>query len=381
MTKLRLVTDDDLEDLLGPEPDAELMTLDEMRARPPLQPWTFGEYERIPATPWLIGDDDRPMLIARGLWVTFGLYKSGKTYVSLEQAFCIAAGVEFNGMPTMQGRVAYICAEGDAKRIIGRVVALCKKHGKDPAEVLAPRALNLIMSTINLIQPDGVTGVDTLLAQLTGDEAENGAYVAIWLDTWAKMLAAFGGHDSDADSVMPAIAGCDRIREVLRCSVILVAHVGVSEKAQDRPKGLSDLPGQVDGGTKCERVGEGKEALFTFRAVIQRYAPDGFTVEARMTAQEPDSVLKFLTKREVAKATLDDDQNRMLELLRALGAGATVDAWRDETLAADIWRVKKGKTKGQPIGNPRDKWDRELKKLVAGDWIEITGTMVSLAAE
>ena len=383
MTKLRIVPNDaELDDLLGPEPVANVpMTMDDLRARPPLKPWTFAEYERIPATPWLIGDDARPVLIARGLWVTFGLYKSGKTYLSIEQAFCIAAGVPFNGLPTMQGRVAYVCAEGDAKRIIARVIALCNKHGKEPTEILAPGALNLIMSPVNLIQLDGAIGTDTLIRQL---DDGLGDYQAIWFDTWAKMLAAFGGHDTDADSVMPAIAGCDRIRKALGCSVVIVAHVGLSEKAQDRPKGLSDLPGAVDGGTKCAKDGEGSGALFTFSAAMQRYAADEYEFTARMSGTGPENTaLRYLTKQQAVNAALDPDQVRMVDILRGLvgntGDGIAVDEWRDAVIAADLWKATQGKNKGMPVKNPRDKWNVELGKLSSKGVVNITGSMVEIA--
>jgi hypothetical protein len=370
--KLRVVEADDFSDILGPDP----MTMDEMRARPPLKPWTYGEYQRIPATPWLIGDDERPVLIARGLWCTFGLYKSGKTYLCLEQVFCIAAGISFNGLPTMQGRVAYVCAEGDAKRIIARVVALCTKHKKDPAEILSATKFNLIMSPVNLIQPGGPIGVDTLIKQLAD---KLGDYQAIWLDTWAKMLAAFGGHDTDPDSVMPAVNGCDRIRAAMRCSVVIVAHTGLSEKAQDRPKGLSDLVGAVDGGLKCEREGEGRSAVFKFHALIQRYAADDYKFSARMIGNSAETtVLKFMTKRETRRAMLDPDQVRMMDILEKIGAGASVDQWRDAVLAADLWRIRQGKRKGEQPANPRQKWTDELAKLVRGNWVEVVNGMVEL---
>jgi hypothetical protein len=372
MTKLRVVPDE-LEDLLGPEPWVQI-TMEEMRKRPPFKPWTFDEYQRMPATPWLIGDDERPVLIARGLWCTFGLYKSGKTYLSLEQAFCIAAGIPFNDLPTMQGRVAYVCAEGDAKRIIARVVALCTKYDQDPADILSPTKFNLIMSAVNLLQADGPKSLGTLIKQLTDNL---GPYQAIWLDTWAKMLAEFGGNDTDADSVMPAIAGCDRIRAALGCTVVLVAHVGLSEKAQDRPKGLSDLPGAVDGGTKCEKEGEGRDALFTFSARMQRYAADDYAFTARMDGTSAETtVLDFLTPQEYAQSTLSPDQNRMLAIGRALGVGCSVDQWQDAVLAADIWRVTRGKGKGGPPTNPRQKWADELAKLKAAGWVDVVNGMV-----
>lgn len=372
MTKLRVVTDD-YEDLLGPLP---IMSMEEMRARDPLKPWTFGEYQRIPATPWLIGTDNSPVLIARGLWCTFGLYKSGKTYLSLEQAFCIAAGVEFNGLPTLQGRVAYVCAEGDAKRIIARVVALCAKYDEDPDDILSPAKLNLIMSPINLLEGAGKIGFATLIKQL---QDGLGDYVAIWLDTWAKMLAAFGGHDTDADSVMPAIAGCDKIKAALGATVVLVAHVGLNEKAKNRPKGLSDLPGAVDGGTLCEKTGDGRSAKFTFSAKMQRYAPDDYSFAARMAGNSAETtVLKFMSKRETRRDGLDPDLSRMMDILETLGEGCSVDAWRDAVLAADFLRIGQGKNKGERPANPRQKWADELAKLTTGNWVTVNNGMVEL---
>lgn len=367
------VVDPELDDMLGPDP---LMSMDEMRARAPLKPWSFADYGRIPATPWLIGDDDRPVLIARGLWVTFGLYKSGKTYLSLEQAFCIAAGVAFNGLPTMQGRVAYVCAEGDVKRIMARVVALCTKYGMDPAEILSPTRLNLIMSPINLLEAEGPKGWSTLIKQLADDL---GPYQAIWLDTWAKMLAEFGGNDTDADSVMPAIMGCDRIRAKLGCSVVIVAHVGLNVKAKDRPKGLSDLPGAVDGGTLCEKTGEGRAAVFTFSARMQRYAADDYAFDARMTGTSAETtVLNYMDEGETARAKLKPDQVKMLAILRDLGPGASLDEWRDAVMAAKLWTITRGARKGEQPANARQKWTDELAKLTTGRWVEVSGTSVEL---
>ncbi len=380
-----MIDDKDLEDILGPPIVPVVpMTLEEMRARPLFKPWTYAERKRVPDMPWLIGSSDNPVLISHGLWCTFGIFKSGKTYLSIMQAFCIATGTPYNGLAVQQGRVVYLCAEGDVGRITDRVIALCNVYGKDPDEVLAPGALNLIMSSVNLIETGGRLGVDTLLKSLLAEPGE--PYVAVWLDTWSKMLAAGGGHDSDALSVMPAIMGCDRIRATLGCSVIIVAHVGYSESAQDRPKGLSDLPGQLDGATLCTKDGEGPGTAFTFTSKIQRYGTEGIAIESKMIELAPDRYLKFLTKRERAELKLTGSQVMMLALLKDLGPGATVDAWRDATLAARLWVVTKGKNKGEPIANVRAKWRAELTKLRSGaGWITISGdgtvTLNDLVAE
>jgi hypothetical protein len=361
-------TDDELVELLGPEPAASASPIiTDRRDRPRFKPWTYDEYLTLPEIPWLIGDRDRPVLISKGLWVTFGLYKSGKTYWELEKAFCVAFGIAFNGLPVTQGRVAYVCAEGDVKRIFERLLALCAKHQLDPAIALNDGRFNLITSAVNLTIAKGIDSVEERLKQLSA--SGDGTYIAVWLDTWAQMLAASGGHDSDAEIVMPAVRGCVRIREALDCTVTIVAHVGVSEKAQDRPKGLSDLPGAVDGGTKSEKEGEGTAAIFHFKSVIQRHAADGYEQLARLIECEPDNVMQRIGRREVAREKLSPDQQRCLDILRKLGGDTSVEAWRNAVKEDGLWKDLK---------NWRAKWKDELDKLVAGDWIRKEGDMVSI---
>ncbi len=207
-----------------------------LKPRHKFKEWTYDELVDLPDTQWLVGDEERPVLIANGLWLNYGLFKGGKTYRSMELAFCVAFGLEFHGLPVIQGNVAYVIAEGGTKRHLKRLRALCEKYGLDPAEALNSGKFNLITTAVNLAE---AKGVDELLKEL-----RHHPYVAVWLDTWARMLSASGGHDSDPDTVGPAIRGCDRIREVLDCTVTIVAHVGWSPSAQERPKGLVDLPGR-----------------------------------------------------------------------------------------------------------------------------------------
>src|SRR5262249_38770796 len=112
--------------------------------------WTYDEFLELPETKWLVGDEKRPVLIAKGLWLNYGLFKGGKTYLSLELAFCIAFGLEFHGLPVTQGNVAYVVAEGGIQRIVNRVLALCEKYGLDPKEALNSGKFNLITSPVNL---------------------------------------------------------------------------------------------------------------------------------------------------------------------------------------------------------------------------------------
>lgn len=116
------------------------------------QEWTYDELIDLPDSQWLAGDEERPVLIANGLWLNYGLFKGGKTYRSMELAFCIAFGLEFHGLPVTQGNVAYVIAEGGTKRHLKRLLALCEKYKLDPAEALNSGKFNLITTAVNLAE-------------------------------------------------------------------------------------------------------------------------------------------------------------------------------------------------------------------------------------
>src|SRR5258708_33356394 len=103
--------------MLGPEPTPA-------ERRHPFKEYTYEELTNAPKKVYLCGDDDRPVLLADSLWQTMGRLKSGKTFFSMELGFCIAFGLEFHGLPTKEGNVAYIIAEGGIGRQFQRVLAL-----------------------------------------------------------------------------------------------------------------------------------------------------------------------------------------------------------------------------------------------------------------
>jgi hypothetical protein len=343
------------------EPDDDAAKGDPPPKRNPFKEWTYDELVELEDTSWLAGDEERPVLIAKGLWLDYGLFKSGKTYRAMELAFCVAFGLEFHGVPVTQGNIAYVIAEGGTKRHLKRLLALCAKYELDPAEALNSGRFNLITTAVNLAE---AKGVDQMLKEL-----RHHPYVAVWFDTWARMLSASGGHDSDPDTVLPAIRGCDRIKDALGCTVTIVAHVGWSPSAQDRPKGLVDLPGAIDGATYCLKEGEGPNAVFRFKAKFQRHAEDGFEQVAKFKEFGPDRVFVTSPAREHKLKKLAPDLHRCYSVLQQLGDGVTIDAWRDAVKESGLWADAK---------NWRDKWKRAKTKLLEADLIDVEGEMVTL---
>ena len=374
------LSDADL-DFLGLEP-IDIMA--PAARRHPFKEYTYEELTNAPQKVYLCGDDDRPVLLTEALWQTMGLLKSAKTYFCMELGFCIAFGLEFHGLPTREGNVAYIIAEGGIGRNYQRVLALCAKYedqlrnkfripkgGDYVAAAMNSGKFNLIDSPVDPASPDPTKGlgVDVLLDQLA-----HRPYAAVFLDTWARMLWASGGHDSDQNTVGPAVQGCDRIRKALGCTVVMVAHVGVAKDAQGRAKGLSDPAGAIDGATHCSKVGDGPLARFLFRATYQRHAVDGFTIQAQLRQSGPNVALMSDNVAKLVKLNKRDSQ--MLDVLRGMEPGASLADWQAAIEAAKVTTGRDGKPlKADAL---RKAFKRATERLMTADAIEVEGDMVTV---
>jgi len=374
------ISDAELAELLGPEPVAISAPAER---RHPFKEYTYEELTNAPKKVYLCGDDDRPVLLTDALWQTMGLLKSAKTYFCMELGFCIAFGLEFHGLPTKEGNVAYIIAEGGIGRNFERVLALCAKYENELrikfriargdgyiAAAMDSGKFNLIDSPVDLASPDPKKGlgVDVLLDQLA-----HKPYVAIFLDTWARMLWASGGHDSDQNTVGPAVQGCDRIRKALGCTVVMVAHVGVAKDAQGRAKGLSDPAGAIDGATHCSKVGDGPLARYAFRATYQRHAVDGFTIVAQLRESGPNVALMSDNVANLVK--LNKRESQMLDVLRGMEPGASLADWQ---AAVEVAKVTDRDGKPLKADALRKAFMRTKERLTKADVIDIDNGMVTV---
>lgn len=373
---------DDLEDLLGPEPVATVIQLPRAKRRP-FQPWTIDDIENMPELGYLIGDEERPVLMQGGLWQTIGLLKSGKTFFTLEAAFCVAFGLPFHGLPVKQGQVVYILAEGGIKRNFKRVRALFEKHREAMAErgfVNLAEAMNtsqliLIDQTIKLAnsQPSEPTSPESFIKEL---KAIAPTPALIVLDTWARALWESGGHDSDQQSVGPAIQSCEFIRKTMgNAALIMVAHVGASKEAQGRAKGLTDPAGAIDGGTLCKKTGEGESAVYTFKAIYQRHAAEGFTITAQLRKPSEDAASVVLVSGEgmtgaINLAKASDSVRGWLDALVSLGtASASVADWQAAAVA-------RGVVKGEGVQTPKPDSVRKAMRRARDELVKLRAIKV-----
>jgi AAA domain len=383
---------DDIEDLLGPAPQALKPAAAPRRA---FQNWTDEDIDNQPELSFLVGDARRAILGESSLWQIYGKKKSAKTLFTMEAAFCIAFGLPFHGLPTKQGQVVYVVAEGGIKRNYKRFKALYLKHrvameAKGYMSLAEARRQtgNLILSdqaiALGSDDPKDPYGVKPFLAEMALQTVTNP--VLIVLDTWARMLWASGGHDSAQEVVGPSLQACDVIRKKLGdCTVAMIAHVGAAGK---EAKGLTDAINAVDGALECVKEGETfADAVFTFKTINIRHGEEGFKLRAKLRFPDgsPDDVNErsvtldsddaAVSSIAIAKATAST--RKWLGALRSLNEPTvTVDAWINAAIGL---KIIKGKTGGNAAEDSyRTAMTRARDELVKLGAIELPADKASV---
>jgi hypothetical protein len=333
-----------LDDLLGPEPKPVVK-------RSPFQNWTDNDIKNQPEIGFLIGNSKKPILGECSLWQIYGKKKSAKTLFTMEAAFCIAFGLNFNGLDTKQGQVIYDIAEGGIKRNYKRFEALYLKHEVQMRAKGFTSLADAREKTNNLILLDQAIALasdrpkDPYSTKAFLDAmAEQGVTnpVLVVLDTWARALWASGGHDSDQQIVGPSVQACDLIRQKLGgCALIMIAHVGAQGT---QAKGLTDPAGAVDGGLSCVKDGDGfANSVFKFTTVDQRHGEEGFVMRAKLSIPDgADSVVLDFDDLVVASSTvarLPQSVRGWLTALRTIAANI-----EDKTVTMEDWLAEGRRT-------------------------------------
>ena len=164
----------------------------------------------------------------------FGDPSSGKSFLSIDWACCVASGKEWNGNRVKQGAVLYIAGEGHhgLKR---RFAAWQEVHGTIPdslfvsqrAVILNATGADAVFKAVKeLPEIPGLIVVDTMATVLHGDE-NKGEDVGGFINILKTLIAETG-------------ACC-----------LIVHHSGHGDKSRGR--GWSGLPGAIDGGFKMTK--------------------------------------------------------------------------------------------------------------------------------
>lgn len=150
--------------------------------------------------------------------VLYGDSNVGKTFVAMDMAFHIGAGLSYGGLRTSPGLVAYVAAEGGngAKK---RLVALREKYpDANPNFVLLP-------ASVDLRRPDA-----DLAPLVTALRGLGGSVALLVIDTLSRAMA--GGDENSSVDMGALVKNFDALRSAIAPAHLMVVHHTGKDKAK-----------------------------------------------------------------------------------------------------------------------------------------------------
>ncbi len=259
----------------------------------------------MPPLDWLI----EPLMTVGGMVELFAPYGVGKTFVTLDMAMCVAAGLRWHGHEVRSGAVAYMVAEG-AQGFTLRVPAWLEAHNLTAADLTGK--IHFLPQKEDVPNPKAVA---RMIAELQAFPEPPSLVV---IDTAARALE---GYDENSPKDMGAfVSGCARIREATGATVLIVHHTGKSGAgdrghsslgaAMDTVMRLSSSDGRIQ--LHCIKQKDGAEHFSPITLKLTRVM-GGKTCIVK-AGNLPDTTGVIVT---------NDTDRRVLEALGSLGSRVT----------------------------------------------------------
>jgi len=180
----------------------------------------------LPEPSWLV----EGILPAGGFSLLWGQYGTGKSFVALDLAMCVAAGRPWHGHAVERGPVAYVVAEGTG-RFGRRVSAWREAHG-----VTEPADAWFIPAPVNLLKREDM---QAFLTALGGSLPAHPSLVVF--DTFSRCIP--GGDENKQETMSAVVSMVGGFQRATQAHVLLVHHPGW---AVARPRGSTVLAQAVD---------------------------------------------------------------------------------------------------------------------------------------
>ncbi len=177
---------------------------------------------------WVVKD----VIEKGGMNLVAGAYGSGKTFVAVDLAFCIAGNLNWHGKKVQQMPVIFLAGEGHSG-VGNRFAALEIEYG-----IKCPDALYISTVAANLTDASDVELVGKII-----DQHCNGGEGTVFIDTLNRN---FGGADENSTRDMTTfIHNVDKVFRNTGKTVVIIHHTGHADDGRSR--GSSALPGACEG--------------------------------------------------------------------------------------------------------------------------------------
>ena len=185
---------------------------------------------------WLI----KGLIERNSVGLVFGKPASGKSFLVMDWAFCVAAGIDWDGKPTKQCDVFYVAGEGFAG-MARRFKALELKYDKVVDNIFMSEMPTELMSSVAMAE----------LANVIQGTSENPALIIF--DTVHRN---FGGGDENSSKDFGIVMNnVDMFLKPINATVLFVHHSGHSQT--ERIRGSSAIQGSLDIEYKVSKDAEG----------------------------------------------------------------------------------------------------------------------------
>ncbi|MGH0357513.1 AAA family ATPase [Sinorhizobium meliloti] len=359
----------------GPIPEAEYRR-EQQRGRRKFPLTLLSEIIISDAEAEFLIDDLLPL---RGLATVFGPPGSAKTFLALDLALCVAAGLPFFGKTVSQGGAIYIAAEAGAG-LKKRVLAA---RAEKAIPELAPFAMIALAPNLGRQKSEAAA----LIADIKAQWPSSGTIRLVVIDTLARTLK--GADENSAADMGAFVDNAAAIAAAFDCLVLVVHHSG--KDAERGMRGSSNLNGATD----AEWQISSKDGI---RTVLLRKMKDGedglewsFRLEKRQlsanSGKPARSTCVVVAETEPKPATAEprrDPPNGVRKLvweavLDALGThGEIMPACEDLPRCRGVLRKYVNENaRSRGVGNPdnpdgqRALISKELGNLNADGWIRI----------
>ena len=310
------------------------------------------------------------------LSLIFGDPGCGKSFLALDVAMCIAAGVPFHGHDVRQGAVVYMAGEGH-NGITRRLKALSKQHGIDPSLLpmfVSERAANFLDA--NTMEAVGLA-CDSV-------RAAHGEPALIVVDTVARSFGS--GDENSTQDMNNFICAVDDLKaRYPGATIILVHHTGHGDK--QRARGAMALKGALDAEYRIEKSSDVVSMTTTkmkdadepdpiaFKLVdvslgiTKRGEPYGSAVLELTDAPVKKGGDKLTANQKLAISTCRTAAENHAVMDDGAFRGVHLDHWREEFMA---------KHTGDKPDTKRKSFNRAREALVASGMMDVNNDMYIL---
>jgi hypothetical protein len=256
------------------------------------------------------------VLDLNSLGLLFGRSGSGKSFVALDWALCVATSTWWKGHRIQPGPVLYVAGEG-AAGLGARYEAWQRFHD---VQVSAP--ITWVTGSVDLLDRRWVDALVTVAAEV--------APVLVVIDTLSRCMA--GGDENSPKDMTRVISALDAIRDATGACITPVHHTGKDLTAGAR--GHSALRGALD----TEIRVEGGDRIISVHADKQRHHVDGHVIaKLELTPVGNSCALGEYRGGPPDTATLRASDRSALEALERIATdeGVPTSRWQKATDLAE----------------------------------------------